>query len=481
MLRQHQPQTFPQSVEIDAKGWVFDPSTGEILGARADLYAYAASQPTPVVRFQADEPEPEVGSEGSSRPHGTTSPHLVVGQGKTAEFCGFRPVKALAQDPERRGRQLRSAHRTLVRDIHKSVGLCGVGVASATQVENGGAEDSYGHLRVAVGKETRPHMAGVLHCASPWSCPVCSPRIAAKRALTLKPQIERQTDRGARHFLVTLTIRHQRGDDLGEMLAGLQRIWHRVTQARAWQRRKGRIDWVRGLDVTHSNGNGWHPHAHVFLTVRPDAGGENDDAGEVADFLVSRWLEQARKAGFEADAAAQDAQETEDSQRAAVYACTAAGLSDPGAVAWEAVASAKKSGKSSRTPFDILASAALGDRRDVKLWQEYVEATKGKKQVNTSSGYDLSEEAQDQAEEEAEHEKEGEADGDADEPATYELARLDARALWHADQSGDLDRLYERLRKARLPDMCEIVRDWAREQSAEGLILVEHVPRPILD
>ncbi|WP_157647664.1 hypothetical protein [Actinomycetospora chiangmaiensis] len=55
---------------------------------------------------------------------------------------------------------------------------------------------------------------GGLTCGSVWSCPVCAAKIATRRADDLAAVMRTVNDLGGSAFLLTLTMRHTRGDRL---------------------------------------------------------------------------------------------------------------------------------------------------------------------------------------------------------------------------------------------------------------------------
>ena len=194
--------------------------------------------------------------------------------------------------------------------------------------------------------------------------------------------------------LLTLTVRHERAHDPAAVLEVLRRAWERTTSGAAWRRvrERGGVEYARGYDMTWSPAHGWHPHLHLSLYLAPEHG----DGAEVARWFLARWIDSLHRLGWEAVADAQDAQRCDDPERAARYAVT------PAAV-YEALAMAMKRSRgqgSGATPFEILARAVdgapspfpfrVGQARARELWQEYVRATKGRRQVNTSRGITLS-------------------------------------------------------------------------------------------
>lgn len=283
---------------------------------------------------------------------------------------------------------LRSGHRRLVGDLHDSLACCGsVHVPFRRYAAADGFAD-YPMAVLSVG-EAGASYGGVTRCGSPWACPVCAPRISSARAQTLAPQVASLMAEGWSAWLVTLTVRHERGDDLAGLLKALGKAWGRVTSGKRWAEvaKAGKPLFVRGFDVTHSEGAGWHPHLHVSLYLPPVHG----DGREVAGWLVGRWRDALAALGMVTSGKAQDAQPCRDAVAAAKYATTPAAC-------YETVAMAMKRARgagSGRTPFELLEAAVGGDARASALWREYVAATKGKRQVTVSRGLHLKEDAPD--------------------------------------------------------------------------------------
>ena len=84
--------------------------------------------------------------------------------------------------------------------------------------------------------------AGLKTCGSVWCCPVCAAKIATRRADDLATVVRAVDDLGGSAFLLTLTMRHDRGDRLG--LTSEQRS------------RRNRLE-QRLADIQVDEANGW--------------------------------------------------------------------------------------------------------------------------------------------------------------------------------------------------------------------------------
>lgn len=115
------------------------------------------------------------------------------------------------------------------------------------------------------------YFTGTQHCASVWACPVCSATIGQRRAAELAAGLQRwlDADHGA-HF-VTLTIPHTSATRLRPSLDAVIKAWTKSLTGREWQsicRAFGIKGYVRTVEATWGEANGWHPHIHaVFLTA----------------------------------------------------------------------------------------------------------------------------------------------------------------------------------------------------------------------
>lgn len=165
---------------------------------------------------------------------------------------------------------------------------------------------------------------GVSRCSSPWLCPICGPRIALKRAESLKPQIDKLVAAGWSAWLITLTARHKRGERLSDAFAMFQKAWGLLTSGKAIAKKRadiGGLEYVRGYDLTHGR-NGWHLHFHLVLLVGP--GGGTGEA--VADWVLSRWSRAITTVGGSVLPRALDKRPAGNAVAAAAYAMTLAGV-----------------------------------------------------------------------------------------------------------------------------------------------------------
>ena len=192
--------------------------------------------------------------------------------------------------------------------------------------------------------------SGLASCGSVWACPQCAAKIATRRADELSKVMRAVDEAGGSAFLLTLTMRHSRGDRLGltkEERARLRRLeenrsryeaananhwdfdereaeaeaieehtlrqargcwdvlsdaWARVTSGGAWQADQelfgGLLGWARVVEVTDGD-NGWHVHIHALLCFGEQVSADLV-AGSVGARMFSRWRAALERKGFDA-------------------------------------------------------------------------------------------------------------------------------------------------------------------------------------
>lgn len=293
----------------------------------------------------------------------------------TSEKCRQTPRQR--RDNRRSAYCQRTGQRAIVHDVHTSLSACGTRPIPGS----GGAR------LVCEGEgSSRAKITGLMQCHSAWSCPVCSPKLAAARAESLKPQIAEKMEQGWTAHLLTLTLRHDFEDELSRLFDALNDAWKLTTSGRAWADWRGRgdeaVQFVRGFDLTHGR-HGWHPHLHILLLLPP---GRDD-----ADWMLGRWSDCLSEVGYECLPDALDCRKVDDPEAAAAYAVSPAAVYEP-------IAMAKKRARGDGvglTPFEILNNAIDDYRarrrgsRWMALWREYVRVTKGRRQATASRGLKL--------------------------------------------------------------------------------------------
>ncbi|WP_341870612.1 protein rep [Flexivirga meconopsidis] len=320
---------------------------------------------------------------------------------RTAGAGGAGPLDTYANNPpgggqraERRRSRLR-ARRVLWRESSlKRVRACGRTATDAQGVALVVSEGAPGE-RIA-------GYRGVATCGSVWACPRCSVVIAERRAQELREGLSGWGRRGGAVVLLTLTMRHHRGQSLDELWDGLASTWSRLMAGRPWKAFKaaaGLVGTLRVVEVTHGAA-GWHAHIHALLFLDPAQGrrfatvGGADSEFEAHFAAISArvpvlasWRNLLRGRGFDAVEAAQDMRPV---------SLSAAGTEldryfTKGS--WDAAAEvtkgpSKRGSTGSRTPMQILADfVATGDADDLDLWREWEAGSERRRQMTWSRGF----------------------------------------------------------------------------------------------
>lgn len=243
-------------------------------------------------------------------------------------------------------------------------------------------------LHGAAGAHGSAHYSGTIRCGGVWSCPVCASVIRPGRAQEVERAVCRHQAAGGAVLLLTMTLRHQRGDDLAGLLRVLADAWRGVSGRRVWRKKVeglGYVGTIRALEVTLGQ-HGWHPHCHLLLLVE-----RTPDAAELAD--LTAWLKKAWGAEvvglggrLPSDARGMDLRQTDE--HGDVVARYLSKVQEKDERRWSVAAEVargdvKEGRGASRTPFELLDAAEPGDRH---RWLEYLEGIKGSKALVWSRG-----------------------------------------------------------------------------------------------
>jgi hypothetical protein len=230
------------------------------------------------------------------------------------------------------------------------------------------------------------HFAGLAVCGLVWVCPVCGPKIRQGRAEEIGGALRAAIDQGLGVEFLTLTFRHHAGQRLAQLLDADRRAWDSTRKARplrALLDKLGFVGLVQAHEVTHGQ-NGWHPHRHISLVfARPLT---DNERGELENLIWRTWDGRLRRQGLS----------SLRGPGTVLKRCTAAeglgwyltkvdGKTSLGLEM--ARADLKTSRLGGRTPQQILTDALEGgESADVALWQEFEQATFGRKLITWTPG-----------------------------------------------------------------------------------------------
>ena len=232
--------------------------------------------------------------------------------------------------------------------------------------------------------------SGLQTCGSVWDCPVCAAKIAERRRVEIITAMASHKAAGGLVFLLTLTAPHKKTDKLGDLLAMQATALKYFNQDRAVRQvfdSMGVVGSIRALEVTHGRkseyNNGWHAHYHILEFAGINAEGVCFDDAQRNDWAVKlylRWAHCCERAGLETPSFAHGLK-LDDGNKAASYV-SKWGLED------EMTKGHTKKSAQGETPFDFLRShlADEDDHQALKLFREFSENFKGKRQLYWSTG-----------------------------------------------------------------------------------------------
>lgn len=239
--------------------------------------------------------------------------------------------------------------------------------------------------------------SGLQVCASVWGCPVCAAKIAERRRVELVGAVATAKAMGLKVMLLTLTVPHGLGDELGEMLDKMISAWRRTTSTRLGKKIRASIGLegaVRVLEVT-DGANGFHPHFHVLLFVSSNVTTET-----VQDAFRPLWQDACVKSGLPCPSDAHGVR-VDDGSYAAAYA------SKWGLESEVTKGHIKKGSHDSMTPWDMLRRyLATKCERSRKRFMIYIEAFTGRRQLYWSNGLKAKLGVSDMSDEELAHQEE---------------------------------------------------------------------------
>lgn len=281
-----------------------------------------------------------------------------------------------------------------------------------------------GHVGVRHSAELGAGFSGLATCGSVWACPLCSARIAAKRAAEVAQAIKWCEKQGGQAIHVVLTIRHHRGRRLKACWGAIGKGWDRAASGGAWKKDKaafGVIGWCRVVETTITEEHGWHVHVHALVLVDRPVSAETAEA--LGDRMWRRWDAGVRSKGFSSLRRSQSGEDVGVTARPVERGTGGAGdMGDYFAKAvYEVTHGAQTKTGVGRTPFQVLgdivrsgllSTGELTDdvERDLALWAEWEQASAGHQQLTWSNGTKAAAGVMEKKDEQLAAEDEGEED-----------------------------------------------------------------------
>lgn len=340
-------------------------------------------------------------------------------------------------------------------------------------------------------KSQRASFHKVQVCGSVWTCPTCARKINMQRQKLIATSYQLLLDkapvvdgkRQADALMITFTIKHGSGDQLGALLGSMKQADRHMQQLRPYRAitgKKGAYDYmgrIAATEITYGD-SGWHPHSHqlwFFGTHITDTQIES-----IRATLFKEWKSACLAQGLPAPAEFTPDQaagvrapgnglgvDVRRALTAAEYMTKTGSMDKTPSRKWSAekeLASThvKRARKSGRSPFQLLFDSMEGDERAGDLFRIYAEATLGRHQLEFSKGLRKILEEQGLSELLEEDEKLAAKLEDSDESDLLgELDTHDFDRLCHAEKLGELNPFGDFLYKCKHEGFDAAVR-WIR-------------------
>ncbi len=157
------------------------------------------------------------------------------------------------------------------------------------------------------------YYSGVLHCGSVWMCPICAPKILARRGREIDEIVSAAQERGATILFVTLTVRHHAWDKAKDLVPIISGAYGKLLSGRAWyghsgkERQKrlsegksvsdglrgglGYVGMTRAMELSYGD-NGHHPHSHSILIF--DKPLTDAEIEKFTDHIEPKWAKHVK-------------------------------------------------------------------------------------------------------------------------------------------------------------------------------------------
>lgn len=134
---------------------------------------------------------------------------------------------------------------------------------------------------VLMKKEGSARFFGVATCGNPFACPYCAAKIMSKHAANIAAAIDMLSQQNKVAFMMTLTVKHFKAMRCLDVLEILSKTWRQFGTAagkanvknhifRAFKEEFNIKHWVKVIEFTYNDKKGWNPHIHALFWVDKD-------------------------------------------------------------------------------------------------------------------------------------------------------------------------------------------------------------------
>ena len=287
---------------------------------------------------------------------------------------------------------------------------------------------------------------GLQTCKNHWKCPCCSEKNGIERREEVTAYSTACRRCGGSVVFATLTFSHNRFDDLNVLMEKMKTVESNLSSQRAYKKlqRDYLVDGtIRNLEVKLGF-NGWHPHLHVLYFLGCELSKDRIDSFKAE--LHNIWANECKKVGLKTDKTHGVDIRNGDFVNQYITKWSLAN---------EVTGWMSKVGDKSISPMDLLRMIkALSDfpnnedlvnmvKQLKALWKEYIQAFKGRKQLNVSPSLkkrykELAEAIQEERKERQEREDQEEAEKEGCDNKVVCLKSFDDPEEWRLIVYADL-------------------------------------------
>lgn len=257
------------------------------------------------------------------------------------------------------------------------------------------------------------HFGGLVKCGSPWSCPVCAPKISEGRkneiqqAFDIWQGLGSSIDKKYQQLMVSFTLPHKYYHKLADLYDQLFEARRLLRQQKVLKKSHFRVfsdlcrhyhieGQVTAVEATHGY-NGWHPHTHdvFFISGVLSASCILSLRSE----LAHAWLYACKRAGVDIPSDSDFLQHSVQVSIAYTASEYMAKFGHEKTSKWTAACELTKAhlkvskGQDGMTPFDFLrVISAFPDDRSIylkygALFADFVRCTRGRRQLFWSKDF----------------------------------------------------------------------------------------------
>lgn len=231
---------------------------------------------------------------------------------------------------------------------------------------------------------------GIVSCGRVFSCPVCAAKVQEVRRQEISKTFDWAYGQGHKVIMVTLTFPHGNHQNLRDLILMQREALKRFRAGNPYRRIResvGYISFIRSLECTWGEINGWHPHTHEAWIVHKDA-----DVNQLQERLINRWYKVCLKAGLltedyeKKDSFYDHAIQITDNCSNSDYLAKLDDSKQWGMDKELAVSSVKQGKGKGKHPFELLAMSIDGDAKAGEKYVEFVDGMRGATQIYFAAG-----------------------------------------------------------------------------------------------